>query len=148
MSKNVFTFKDNSKEVKRQFHDVSEEAMLAALLFIEGQAKALAPVGNTGELRDKIDHKIVRKQGGNILGQVGSPLQYAIYVEFGTGEFAENGAGRKGGWVYQDPSGQWFFTWGMEPQPFLRPAFRRNRKVVKELIGEHYRFTFKGGINK
>lgn len=143
---NDFTFEDKSKEVKQQFHEVSEEAMLAALLFIEGQAKALAAV-RTGEMRDRIDHKIIGK-GSNIKGQVGSPNEHAIYVEFGTGEFAENGAGRKGGWVYQDPSGQWFFTWGQDPQPFLRPAFRRNRKVVKDLIGEHYRYTFKGGINK
>lgn len=138
-----FTFEDNSKQVKEQFYDVSEEAMLAALLLVEGQAKALAAVGNTGELRDKIDHNITAK-GSQLMGQVGSPLQYAIYVEFGTGEFAENGAGRRGGWVYQDASGQWFFTWGMEPQPFLRPAFRMTKKQVEEVFGIHLKRKFGG----
>lgn len=136
-------FQDNSKDLKKQLNNVSEEAMEAALLFIEGQAKSLAPVGNSGELRDKIDHQ-VESRGKDIIGKVGSPLEHALYVEFGTGEFAENGAGRKGGWSYQDPSGEWFFTWGQDPQPFIRPAFRRNKKQIEQLIGGKYKSSFKG----
>lgn len=140
---NNFKFEDYSKEVKKRLNGVSEEAMEAALLMIEAQAKALSPVGNSGELRDKIDHRVTDK-GGNVIGQVGSPLFYAPYVEYGTGEYAENGAGRKGGWNYQDSSGEWFFTWGNEPQPFLRPAFRRNRKQIEQIIGGKYRAKFNG----
>ncbi|MCJ7839979.1 HK97 gp10 family phage protein [Lederbergia sp. NSJ-179] len=142
MAKDNFSFEDNSKEVKNQFHAVSEEAMLAALLLVEGQAKALAAV-QTGEMRDKIDHKIT-SQGSKLMGQVGSPTEHAVYVEFGTGEFAENGAGRKGGWVYQDPSGEWFFTWGQEPQPFLRPAFRMTKKQVEQIFGINFKRRFGG----
>lgn len=138
MARNDFTFEDYSEAIRRQLHGVSDEAMQAALLLVEGQAKALAAVGNTGELRDKITNRIIRV-GSEVTGQVGSPLQYAIYVEFGTGEFAENGAGRKGGWVYQDASGEWFFTWGMAPQPFLRPAFRKTKKQVQQIIGANLR---------
>ena len=87
-------FKDKSKDIKKQMNVVSEEAMEAALLFIEAQAKSLSPVGNSGELRDKIDHQ-VESRGKDIIGKVGSPLEHALYVEFGTGEFAENGAGRE-----------------------------------------------------
>lgn len=136
-------FKDKSKDIKKQMNVVSEEAMEAALLFIEAQAKSLSPVGNSGELRDKIDHQ-VESRGKDIIGKVGSPLEHALYVEFGTGEFAENGAGRKGGWSYQDPSGEWFFTWGQDPQPFMRPAFRRNKKQIEQLIGGKYKSSFKG----
>ncbi|WP_440896241.1 HK97-gp10 family putative phage morphogenesis protein [Amphibacillus sp. Q70] len=142
MAKDGFQFEDNSKQVKQEFHNVSEEGMLAALLLVEGQAKALARV-RTGEMRDKIDHKVT-SNGSEIMGRVGSPNEHAIYNEFGTGEFAENGAGRKGGWVYQDPSGEWFFTWGMEPRPFLRPAFRATKKQVQELLATHYKSTFGG----
>lgn len=138
-----FKFTDNSKKIKEQLTNCSEEAMEAACLIVEAQAKALAPVGNAGELRDKIDHT-VKNEKGIVRGMVGSPLDYAMYVEYGTGEFAENGAGRKGGWNYQDPSGEWFFTWGNEPQPFLRPAFRRKHKQVEEIIGRKFRTTFKG----
>jgi HK97 gp10 family phage protein len=136
-------FKDNSRQVKQQLAQVSEEAMEAALLVIEAQAKALTPVA-TGQLQDTLDHRIEKNKDAEIIGRVGSPLDYAPYVEFGTGEFAENGAGRKGGWVYKDPSGEWFFTWGQEPQPFLRPAFRRCKKQVEQIVGVKLKSRFKG----
>lgn len=135
-------FEDNSKEVKNQMTNVSEEAMEEALLVLEARAKALAPV-QTGLLRDSLDHQ-VRQQNGDIIGVVGSGLEYAIYVEYGTGEYSENGAGRKGGWVYKDSSGEWFFTWGQDPQPFLRPAFRRNKKEIQQIIGGKFKSSFKG----
>lgn len=143
MAKDNFTFEDNSKQVKQQFHDVSEDAMLAALLLIEGQAKALAAVAS-GEMRDKIDHKITSDSASRLMGQVGSPNEHAIYVEFGTGEFAENGAGRKGGWSYQAPDGTWYHTKGQKPQPFLRPAFRQTKKQVEQIFGTKFKQKFGG----
>ncbi len=74
-------FEDKSKEVKQQISSVSEEAMEAALLVLEARAKALAPV-QTGLLRDSLNHQ-VRQQNGDIIGVVGSDLEYAIYVEYG-----------------------------------------------------------------
>lgn len=142
VAKRGFEFTDNSDQVKRQFTDISEQGMLAAALIIEGRAKALATV-QTGEMRDKIDHSI-KVTGSQIIGTVGSPTMHAFYVEFGTGEFAENGAGRKGGWVYKDSSGQWFFTWGQDPQPFLRPAFRRSKKDVEKIIAMKLKSSFRG----
>ncbi|GEK88885.1 phage protein, HK97 gp10 family [Alkalibacterium putridalgicola] len=139
---NNFKFEDNSKKVKKLMAQTNEAAMESILLMVEGQAKSLARTGS-GELRDKIDHKIT-EQDGNLIGQVGSPHMHAIYNEFGTGEFAENGNGRKGGWVYRDPSGEYFFTYGLEPQPFLRPAFRRNKGNIKKIVGNEYGASFKG----
>lgn len=136
-------FTDNSAAVKKQLLQVSQSAMEAACLIVEGAAKANAPVGTSGELRDKIDHRIT-KSGGIITGQIGSPTDYAIYVEYGTGEFAENGAGRKGGWSYQTPDGEWHHTDGMQPQPFLRPAFRENKKNIENVIGREFKSTFNG----
>lgn len=138
-----FKFEDNSKEVKQQMRKASEAGMESVLLMIEAAAKANTPVGETGELRDKMDHNISH-QGTTMIGQVGSPLDYAPYVEFGTGEFAENGAGRKGGWSYQDEEGNWHYTKGQNPQPYLRPAFRENKKNVQDILGKEYGTTFKG----
>lgn len=135
-------FEDNSKKIKKALMEVSEQALEEAALLVEGQAKALAPVG-TGELRDKIDHNIKTVDGMNI-AQIGSPLQYAIYVEYGTGEHAANGAGRKGGWVYKGPDGKFYFTRGMKAQPFLTPAFRRNKKNIENIIGIKLSSSFKG----
>lgn len=137
-----FKFEDNSKEVKGQMHQVSESAMEAVLLMIESQAKGLARVG-TGQMRDRLDHN-VESRGSIVTGKVGSPDEHAIYNEYGTGEFAENGAGRKGGWVYQAPDGNYYFTYGMKPQPFLRPAFRQNKHNIKNKLGKEYSARFKG----
>lgn len=139
---NNFKFEDNSKKVKKLMAQTNEAAMESILLMVEGQAKSLARSG-TGELRDKIDHQTKEKDGG-LIGQVGSPNMHAIYNEFGTGEFAENGNGRKGGWVYRDSSGEYFFTYGLEPQPFLRPAFRRNKGNIKKIVGNTYGSSFGG----
>lgn len=142
MSKNKITVVDNSKAVKSAIYEVSKRAMLSACLLVESQAKALAKVGNTGELRDKISHNITETNDG-LIGQVGSPLIYAIYKEFGTGEFAENGAGRKGGWVYPTADGKFYFTRGMKPQPFLRPAFRQNKANIQKIFANDLGKNFK-----
>lgn len=141
----AFEFEDNSRQVINQMHNVSETAMEAACLVVEASVKSLVVSKHgTGELRDKIDHQ-VKRQGSNVIGQVGSPLDHAIYNEFGTGEFAENGAGRKGGWSYQTPDGKWHFTRGMAPRPFLRPGFRNNKENIKQIIGSEFRTNFTGG---
>ncbi|MFV8290796.1 HK97-gp10 family putative phage morphogenesis protein [Aerococcus viridans] len=134
-------FEDNSAKIKAMLESASEEAMEAAGLMIESQAKSLAPVGDSGELRDKINHTVSR-ENGVVVGKVGSPTDYSIYVEYGTGEMAENGSGRKGGWVYKAPDGKWYYTRGQKPQPFLRPAFRRNKKNIQDIVGKHYKAKF------
>ena len=139
-----FKFTDNSKKVKAQMDDAMFQALESAALIVEASAKALAPVGDSGELRDKIDHNVVDTSDG-LVAKVGSPLDYAMYVEYGTGEFAENGAGRKGGWSYQTPDGEWHHTNGMSPQPFLRPAFKRNKDKIREIVGKEFKAKFGGG---
>ena len=109
----------------------------AALLIIEAQAKANAPV-DTGEMRDHITHTITM-QGSKIIGKVGSPTPWSLYVEFGTGEFAENGAGRKGGWSYVGEDGIRHFTYGNKPTKFLRNAFKSTKPQVKAVIAASYR---------
>lgn len=139
-----FKFTDNSKKVKAQMDDAMFQALESAALIVEASAKALAPVGDSGELRDKIDHNVVDTSNGPE-AKIGSPLDYAMYVEYGTGEFAENGSGRKGGWSYQTPDGEWHHTDGMHPQPFLRPAFKRNKDKIREIVGKEFKAKFGGG---
>jgi HK97 gp10 family phage protein len=111
---------------------VSPEALKAALgqccALVERTAKELAPKDN-GELRRSITSKVE-----NNVGIVFTPLEYAPYVEFGTGLFAET-AGRKDvPWCYQDDEGEWHSTSGQKPQPFLRPALEQNRANIKKLL--------------
>lgn len=111
---------------------VDPQTIAAALgqccALVERTAKELAPKDN-GELRRSITSKVE----GNV-GIVFTPLEYAPYVEFGTGLFAET-AGRKDvPWCYQDDEGEWHSTSGQKPQPFLRPALEQNRANIKKLL--------------
>lgn len=120
------------KIVEKMDKMVSPEALKAALgqccALVERTAKELAPKDN-GELRRSITSKVE-----NNVGIVFTPLEYAPYVEFGTGLFAET-AGRKDvPWCYQDDEGEWHSTSGQKPQPFLRPALEQNRANIKKLL--------------
>lgn len=127
-----FKFNRNTKKAFEQIREGLALNTTKACMVVQGQAKLLAPVG-TGELRDKIGWQL-KKESDTITGQVGSPEMYAPYVEFGTGEFAENGQGRKGGWSYKTPDGKWHSTKGSRPIPFLRPAFRQTKKEVQRIL--------------
>ena len=92
-----------------------------------------------GEIKDAdgtnapIGYKVDESE---LVAYIGTNCEYAIYVEFGTGEFAEKGNGRKGGWVYKTPNGEVHFTYGMPPQPYLRPAFRQNQKAIRDILAD------------
>ena len=111
-----------------------ERAMKTACALVEGEAKKNAPKG-AGDLRRSIESK-VEIQGKEVTGIVFTPLEYAPYVEYGTGLFAEGGNGRKNPWNYQDDEGEWHSTRGIHPQPFMRPALSDNREKVIRIIKE------------
>ncbi|MGQ7688130.1 HK97-gp10 family putative phage morphogenesis protein [Streptococcus suis] len=125
-------FVDNSETVKKELERAAIRGLIKASLLVEGQAVLLAPV-DKGGLRDSIGYKVDESE---LVAYVGTNCEYAIYVEFGTGEFAENGNGRKGGWVYKTPNGEVHFTYGMPPQPYLRPAFRKNQKAIRDIFAD------------
>lgn len=67
---------------------------------------------------------------------IGSNLFYSVYVELGTGIYAEKGNGRKKPWVWKDFNGKWHFTRGMAPRPFLRPAVEEHIDELREIAVE------------
>lgn len=108
-----------------------EEALSKAALLVERSAIQNAPKGS-GELRRSIKSKVE-----NMEGIVYSPLEYAPYVEYGTGLFAEDGGGRKDvPWHYQDIHGEWHSTSGREPTPYMRPALNENKEKIIKLLKE------------
>ena len=69
---------------------------------------------------------------GQHVATVGSPLENAIWEEFGTGEYALKGDGRKGGWFYEDEEGVGHFTHGKKPSRALHNAVTTKKaKLVK-----------------
>ena len=100
---------------------------------VERKAKQKAPK-DTGALRRSITSE-VKGENTEVEGSVFTPLEYAPYVEYGTGLFAEQ-RGRSKPWRYEDEEGNWHTTKGQHPQPFMRPALNENREKIVELIKE------------
>lgn len=110
-----------------------EQAVNEACILVENDAKKRCPV-DTGELRMSITHEIEETSENRTTGAVGTNLEYAPYVEFGTGIFSSLGNGRQDSWSYKDAKGEWHSTIGQQPQPYLHPALDDNREEVKKLI--------------
>lgn len=122
-------------EIVKALEEISDSDELKAALqkscaLVEKSAKQKAPKG-TGELRRSISSKVEGTEG-----VVFTPLEYAPYVEYGTGLFAENGGRTDVPWVYQDEKGEWHTTSGMHPQPYMRPALQENRQQILRIIKE------------
>lgn len=131
-------FKGNVAAELRKYRDakVSElkDVVNQSALMIESGAKVRAPV-DTGRLRASI--QIYLKDDG-LSADVGTEVNYAVYVEFGTGIYAAKGDGRKTPWAYKDAKGHWHRTHGNHPQPFLFPAFEeempRFKRHLKDVL--------------
>lgn len=107
-----------------------EQGVTKACLVIERSAKENCPV-DKGRLRQSITHKVKGTKGS-----VGTNVEYAPYVEIGTGIYSSNGDGRDDAWEYKDSKGDWHKTKGQKPQPFLKPAATNNfNKILDAFKG-------------
>lgn len=124
-------------DLEKKIDDNGEETLKKACALVEGEAKMLAPKGRTGELARSITSK-VEEVDGELVGTVFTPLEYAPYVEYGTGLYAENGNGRKDvPWAYEDEkTGELIWTSGQHPHPYMRPALDKNREKIANIIKE------------
>ena len=137
----------------------AQAAITKATLYVEREARINAGKISNGELANSIASRI-----DNLQGEVFTPLEYAPYVEYGTGLFATGkGGGRKEvPWVYvevQESSGRAktihtvesakqavaflrekgldaHMTYGQHPQPYMRPALDNNREAILQILGE------------
>ena len=110
------------------------QSMRKACALVERNAKIKAPKGD-GALRRSITSEVYT-DATDVVGVVYTPLEYAPYVEYGTGLFAESGGRQEVPWRYKDDEGNWHTTSGMTPQPYMRPALNENREEVKRIIKE------------
>lgn len=133
-----------------------EKGLNKAAMIVERSAKQKAP---KGELRNSIESEVE-----GLTATIYSPLEYAPYVEYGTGLFAEGeGGGRKEvPWVYVEGSTNTshkktihteesadqavaflrskglpaFKTSGQKPQPYMRPALDENKDEILKALKE------------
>lgn len=119
-------FIDNSNLVKEEFEAACKRALERCGMQAEGYAKDLTPV-DTGNLRNSITHKVA---GDEVY--IGTNNEYAVYVELGTGKYAEGG--RPDPWVYKDEEGRWHHTHGQRAQPYLKPAVADHKQTYRNII--------------
>lgn len=95
---------------------------------VEGYAIDLVPV-DTGMLQNSLTHKVVPSE---LTVYAGSNMEYAAYVELGTGKYYSGG--RDTPWVYQDAKGNWHLTHGQRAQPYLKPAIANHIGTYKNIV--------------
>ena len=66
---------------------------------------------------------------------VGNTEKNSLWEEFGTGQYALSGNGRKDGWVYHDKDG-FHFTEGKPPHRCLLNAFVSSKEEIKRMAEE------------
>jgi HK97 gp10 family phage protein len=118
-----------STEIRERTGRAVLRALQRGALLLEGDAKRAAPV-DTGRLRASITHEPITD--ADVFGfAVGTNVEYARFVEFGTGRrgaasalpLASREAMREGGYAH-GPSE------GVGAQPFLFPAVERRRQQI------------------
>lgn len=121
-------FEDNSSKTLSAVQQAAERALEKCGLVAEGYAKRLVP-NSTGNLRNSISHKVNPEA---LEVYVGTNVEYAPYVELGTGIYYPGG--RPTAWRYKDDKGKWHTTRGQRAQPYLKPAIVDHEQTYKNII--------------
>lgn len=128
-----FNFKDNKLEVKRAAISAVDRALLEVSAELVSQTARNTSV-KTGQLKGSWAANVQASEEQGV-AVIGSPLEYAVWYEFGTGEYALNGDGRIGGWAYKDEeTGKTIWTHGSRPRRPLWNAYRTlKNKIIKRM---------------
>ncbi|MDQ0091666.1 HK97 gp10 family phage protein [Paenibacillus anaericanus] len=108
--------------------------VLQAAKKVQGDAKDLCPV-DQGQLSNSIQAR-VEESDGKIVGMISTNVEYAPYVEFGTGKKGESSPSPP----KYDGTLNYRQDWsGMKAQPFMYPAAAQNKIIVPKIISAHLR---------
>lgn len=127
---------NNKSEVMSAVDEAVMRALTAVGIQVEKYAKALCPVGTPestgkkgyigGTLRNSITYVV---EGREVY--IGSNVEYAPYVELGTGPFYETPPA----WVQNlAPRGAGVGTGYVRPRPYLRPAILDHLSELKGIV--------------
>lgn len=135
-------FEDNTVQVKNAISSIAFKALEEVAGELESQTKRNTKVV-TGQTKNSWQHAVT---GGSMISEytaiVGSDYENAIWEEFGTGEYALNGDGRKGGWVFKGTDGQFYRTYGKPPKRSMWKAF----SALKGKMIKHIQDAFAKGL--
>lgn len=96
------------KEQLERLRKKAISGVTVAIALVKQTAVNLCPV-LTGNLRSSISHEVIEEQE-SVIGKVGTGVEYAPYVEFGTKN--------------------------MSAQPYLRPALNGNKENIKRIFNQ------------
>ena len=126
-------FTDNSIKVIDSINREVLNALEEASGELEAQVKKNTKV-KTGKTKNSWTHKVDERK---YEAYVGSNYENAIWEEFGTGIYAQNGNGRKDvPWVYRSEDGKWHRTSGKKPRRALQNAFNSMKNSIKSFFEE------------
>lgn len=142
---------DNSGRITEQFEQFLYAGLEKVGLMAEEYAAALTPVGTPestgiigyigGTLRQSMTHKVA---GTEVY--VGSNIEYAPYVEWGTGVYVEDAEGNKTGtgrqtpWAWVDKNGDVHWTNGMKPHHMILKAITEHDAEYEAALRNSFQF--------
>lgn len=136
MRVSVSTSIANSRNLN-SINDALISGVSKAAMLVQGSAKNKAPV-DSGTLRQSIRADKAKIQGENVTATVSTNLEYAPYVEFGTGSRGQSTN------TNTEVEVSYRSDWrGNKAQPFLWPALRENRNNSIKIIREEVRKAVK-----
>ena len=132
----------NISNADKDMHDAIIHALELCGQVAEGHAIVNVPV-DTGNLKQHITHKVNEDEQAVYIG---TNVEYAPYVELGTGIYATGGGGRRTPWKYVAGKGSKYYeggkvhiTQGQKPVHFLKRAITEHQteygEIIKRCIG-------------
>lgn len=128
-------FDDFSMQVKAALEEAAVQFLHEAAGELVSQTARNSPV-DTGQLKGSWDYRVDESK---LEATIGSPLENAIWNEYGTGEYALEGNGRKGGWSYKDDNGDWHHTKGKQPQRTFDKSYKGLKPKIIRLAKERFK---------
>lgn len=120
-------FEDNRIEVKNVLREKGLKFLSEASQLILTQVQRNTAV-KTGKTKNSWNFEI---NEGNLESAIGSSEENSIWEEFGTGEYALQGNGRKTPWSYKDKvTGKWYRTKGKKPKRAFYNAFSSTKDAI------------------
>lgn len=121
-------FRDYAPQIAEELTRAAETWLEEAAGEVETQAIRNTRV-DTGRTKGSWSHVV---DNGNLEASVGSDYENAIWEEYGTGVYAENGGRTDVPWTYKDAKGEWHRTSGKRGTRAFRKAYATTKpKLIK-----------------
>ncbi len=157
-------FESNKIEVQKALNDKAIGFLYDAKEVLVSQTVRNTPTKH-GALKRSFEQDSYVDES-NLTAYIGSSIKYSVWVELGTGEYALDGKGRKGYWIYVEGSTleksdtpkyytlqeakrimailrnkglEAFYTNGQKPQRMLYRAFIVKKNKIQEQANKIYR---------